>query len=187
MTYFELILTAIGLGMDAFAISLCRALGQGRSKAVKSGYTTALVFGLFQALMTTAGYFTGLKFLPYILETDHWIAFFILSFIGGRMIYSALFSDEDPGGEGMLELLLVGAAVSIDALMAGMSLPILDADILFASSVIGTITFILCLFAVFMSRSFNAYSGYKAELAGGIILILTALKLLLSHMGIINV
>lgn len=185
MTYFELILTAIGLGMDAFAVSLCRASGT-RKIGDGEGYATAFLFGVFQALMTMIGCYGGIGFVHYISGIDHWIGFAILSFIGGRMIYSALFEEGNAGGQGLFELLLLCVATSIDALAVGITLSFLDINIISAAAVIGLVTFILCLIAVFSAHRLHSCSGYKAELAGGIILILIALKLLLLHLEIIS-
>ncbi|MCI2105997.1 MAG: manganese efflux pump MntP family protein [Intestinimonas sp.] len=187
MNLLELFLLAVGLSMDAFAVSICKGLSMNRvtvGKAVSVG----LYFGAFQAGMPLLGYFLGLQFRAYITAVDHWIAFFLLGFLGINMIREAL---RGPDMETKLEedlrfsgMLVLSVATSIDALAVGIPLAFLHIDIVPAVFLIGTVTFTLSALGVKVGNLFGTRYESKAELAGGIILIGMGLDILLEHLGI---
>lgn len=189
MGYIELFLIGIGLSMDAFAVSICKGL---KMKRVHKGHclVIALFFGGFQALMPLAGWLLGRQFEQYITAIDHWIAFVLLAFLGGKMILEALQKkeEEDCGGEerlDMKELFLLAVATSIDALAVGITFAFLQVSIVPAITIIGCTTFVLSIVAVYIGNIFGAKYKSKAELAGGVILVLLGLKILLEHLGIL--
>lgn len=189
MGYLELFLIGIGLSMDAFAVSICKGL---KMQRVHKGHclVIALFFGGFQALMPLAGWLLGRQFEQYITAIDHWIAFGLLAFLGGKMIREALQKkeEEDSGGEEHLdlkELFLLAVATSIDALAVGITFAFLQVSILPAITIIGCTTFVLSIAAVYIGNIFGAKYKNKAELAGGAILVLLGLKILLEHLGIL--
>lgn len=181
----ELILLAVGLAMDAFAVSICKGLAAPRI-TLRQMAIAGLWFGGFQALMPVIGYWLGSAFQQYITAVDHWIAFLLLAFIGGRMIKEALSKDEAPenGSFGFRLMFLLAVATSIDALAVGITLALLPGvHIGWAAACIGVITFVFAAAGVKIGHVFGARYKSKAELAGGIILILMGLKIWLEHMG----
>lgn len=188
MGLLELFLTAVGLSADAFAVSLCKGLNMpvlNRKHAAVIG----LFFGGFQALMPLLGYIAGMQFEKYITRFDHWIVFILLVFIGGKMIYEACRED---GGEGdctgaldIRELFVLAVATSIDALAVGISFAFLDVDIVPAVLLIGVTTFVLSVLGVSVGNRFGMKYKKKAEIAGGIILCLLGVKILLEHLGVL--
>lgn len=185
----ELILLGIGLSMDAFAVSVCKGLAAGRVRA-KHMCTAGLWFGGFQALMPLIGFILGSAFYKYITSFDHWIAFVLLGFIGGKMIKEAL-SDEESDGDtdasfGFMTMLVMAVATSIDALAVGITFAFLNVNIWFAITVIGVTTFICSAAGVKIGSVFGARFQAKAEIAGGVILILIGVKILLEHLEIFN-
>lgn len=187
MGFFELLLIGIGLSMDAFAVAVCKGLKMQRLN-VKQTAIIALFFGGFQALMPFMGWLLGVNFEKYITEFDHWIAFALLAFIGGKMVYESFKNDEDEdcGCFDLKELFVLAIATSIDALAVGITFAFLKVNIGFAVGIIGVTTFILSSIGVFIGHKFGTVYKNKAELAGGIILILIGLKILLEHLGVIN-
>ena len=185
MGLIEIILTAIGLSMDAFAVSICKGLS---TKDVKPRHSlvTGLYFGLFQALMPMLGYFLGVNFQDAISSIDHWIAFILLSLIGISMIKESRDDDEGDDSYDFKTMILLAIATSIDALAVGISFAILDVDILTSSALIGLITFCLCAFGVKAGCRLGSKSRSRAELIGGVILILIGLKILLEHLGLLS-
>ncbi|NLF80024.1 MAG: manganese efflux pump [Clostridia bacterium] len=188
MGFFELLLIAIGLSMDAFAVALCRGLGMKRWD-IRPGVTVALFFGSFQALMPLLGWLLARQFAHHISAYDHWVAFVLLLFIGGNMILGSFKEDDTalaPCDRFKLrQLLLMAIATSIDALAVGVSLAFLNTPILPAVILIGVITFILSLLGVFIGNFFSARLKRWAELAGGLILILIGAKILFEHLDFI--
>lgn len=181
----ELILLAVGLAMDAFAVSICKGLAAPKV-TLRQMAIAGLWFGGFQALMPVIGYWLGSAFQQYITAVDHWIAFLLLAFIGGRMIKEALSKDEAPenGSFGFRLMFLLAVATSIDALAVGITLALLPGvHIGWAAACIGVITFVFAAAGVKIGHVFGARYKSKAELAGGIILILMGLKIWLEHMG----
>lgn len=183
----ELIITAIALSMDAFAVSICKGLAMKRV-TFKEMAIVGLWFGGFQALMPLIGYFLGSAFEKYIVAVDHWIAFTLLALIGVLMIRESGDKDEEKADAslGLKTMLLMAIATSIDALAVGVSYGILpNINIWVAISSIGIITFLLCMLGVKIGNVFGAKYKSKAELTGGIILILIGAKILLEHLEVI--
>lgn len=184
----ELFLIGIGLSMDAFAVALCKGLGMKRLD-VRQAFVIGLFFGGFQALMPFIGWLLGMQFEKYITNIDHWIAFALLAFIGGKMIFDALRengeSEEDDGCLNLKELFVLAVATSIDALAVGVTFAFIGTDIAPAVGIIGVTTFLLSLAGVFIGHRFGLRFKSKAELAGGAVLVLIGLKILLEHLGVI--
>lgn len=191
MGFAELFLIAIGLSMDAFAVAVCKGLKMPKLN-MKQTALIALFFGGFQALMPLIGWLLGVNFEKYITSFDHWIAFVLLGFIGGKMIYESFKADEDDdcGCFDIKELFIMAIATSIDALAVGITFAFLGSTMKMGIGVavmlIGVTTFILSAMGVFIGHKFGAVYKNKAELAGGIILVLIGTKILLEHLGIIN-
>ena len=184
----ELVFIAIGLSMDAFAVALCKGLGM-RKLNYRHALMIALFFGVFQGMMPLIGWLLGKQFEQYITPVDHWIAFALLAYIGGRMIYGALGSKEEsitPTESRMdyKELFLMAVATSIDALAVGISFAFLQIQIVPAVSLIGSITFVLSFLGVVLGNRFGVRYKTKAEIAGGAVLILIGGKILLEHLGV---
>ena len=188
MSFWELMLISIGLSMDAFAVALCKGLAMPRLN-MRQAAVIAIFFGGFQALMPLLGWLLGRSFQNYITAFDHWIAFGLLLFIGGRMIYEARQPDAADTASARLsirQLLLLSIATSIDALAVGVTFAFLQTDIVFAVSLIGVTTFILSLVGVAVGHRFGVRYKNKAEIAGGVVLILIGVKILLEHLGILG-
>lgn len=185
----ELILLSVGLAMDAFAVAICKGLNI-RKMNYKNALILALFFGGFQALMPAIGYLLGKQFEKYITSIDHWIAFILLSIIGIQMIVESFKKDEEKEEDAdklnLKEYFMLAIATSIDALAVGISLAFLSVSLVKSVSFIGIITFVISFFGVFIGNKFGARFKSKAEFAGGAILILIALKILLGHLGVIN-
>ncbi len=189
MSLFELFLIAVGLAMDAFAVSICKGLATGKISG-KHVLAAGLWFGGFQALMPAIGYLLGSAFERYITSFDHWIAFLLLAFIGGNMIHEAMSKDSCDASSSSFAfktMLLLAIATSIDALAVGVTFALLpDVNILAAVSFIGVITFILSGIGIKIGNLFGLKFKSKAEFAGGLILVLMGLKILLEHLGILT-
>ena len=184
----ELIITAIALSMDAFAVSICKGLAM-KKASIKEMAIVGLWFGGFQALMPLIGYFLGSAFEKYIVAVDHWIAFTLLALIGALMIKEGCSKEEEDADASLCfkTMLLMAIATSIDALAVGISYGILpNVNIWVAISSIGIITFLLCMIGVKLGNVFGAKYKSKAELVGGVILILIGLKILLEHIGVLK-
>ena len=185
MSTWMIFVTAIGLAMDAFSVSICQGLKL-QKLTIKEALMLGGTYGFFQALMPLIGFIGGLQFQRYIESFDHWIAFILLSIIGLNMIKEATGKDEDctdkTGALSFKELLITGIATSIDALVIGVTLALLNTDILIASTIIGLTTFVITTPAVYIGHFFGARFEKKAELIGGIILILIGLNILLEHL-----
>lgn len=190
--FITVFLTGIALSMDAFAVAICKGLKMQKMN-YKQMSLIALFFGGFQALMPFIGWALGHSFKSYIEGFDHWVAFALLVFIGGKMIYESFKGedDDDCGEFDIKELFVMAVATSIDAMAAGIAFAIdgVDTlvDILLSVLIIGITTFILSAIGVFIGHKFGAVYKSKAELAGGIILILIGAKILLEHLGILNI
>ncbi len=184
MTIIELCILAVGLSMDAFAVSVCKGLAIGRIQW-KHVVIVGLWFGGFQALMPLIGYLLGSSFAEYITAVDHWIAMILLVLIGANMVRESL--DKDPEhvnpSLGFRSMLVMAVATSIDALAVGITFAFLEVRILPAVTFIGVTTFLLSALGVKIGSIFGTKYKSKAELAGGIILILLGLKILLEHLG----
>ncbi len=187
MSVLELFLLAVGLSMDAFAVAVCKGLAVQKLKPSYSLICGAW-FGGFQALMPLIGYFLFVAIKDYIENIDHWIAFVLLAFLGGKMIKEALSNDCDECTDVSFKvktMLVMALATSIDALAAGITLVLPGVNIWLAVAFIGIITFTLSALGVKIGNVFGAKYKSKAELAGGAILILIGIKILLEHLGII--
>ena len=187
----ELFLIAVGLSMDAFAVSVCKGRGMKRIN-FKVAVVLALFFGGFQALMPVIGWALGSQFLWLISPIDHWIAFILLAIIGGKMLWEAFHDDEDDSDDSsdaniidLGEYLMLAIATSIDALAMGISFAALSVNIVAAASFIGVITFVLTLAGVAVGHFFGARYEKPATIVGGVVLILIGLKVLLEHLGIL--
>lgn len=188
MQTWELIITAVALSMDAFAVAICKGLSLDRVRP-KHMVITGAWFGGFQGLMPLIGFFLGSLFAGYIEAFDHWIAFVLLALIGANMIKESLDGDVCPADAsfGFKTMLTMAIATSIDALAVGVSFAILpDVKIWVAVSLIGVITFALSALGVKVGSIFGAKYKSKAELVGGIVLCLMGLKILLEHLGVLN-
>ena len=189
MGLLEIFLVAISLAMDAFAVSLCRGLCM-RKINYKHVTIIAGLFGLFQAVMPLIGWFLGRQFEKYIVEFDHWIAFALLLIIGGKMIFDVFDKDEDnkalSSDLNIKELLLMAVATSIDALAVGITFAFLGVSIWKSIGIIGAVTFVICFIGVVLGNKFGSKFKKKAQFAGGLVLILIGLKILLEHLGVIN-
>lgn len=185
MQIWELLVIAVGLSMDAFAVSICKGLSM-KKMNWKNAVLAGLYFGGFQAGMPLIGYFLGMQFQTKIMSIDHWIAFILLCLIGINMIREAMSKEEVPENDSfdVKTMLVLAVATSIDALAVGVTFAFLNVDIVPAVSFIGVITFTLSVLGIKMGNVFGSIYKNKAELAGGIVLILMGLKILLEHLGI---
>lgn len=187
MGFWELLLLGVGLSMDAFAVSVCKGLAM-KKATLKAELTCGIWFGGFQALMPFIGFFLGTLFADAIQAFDHWIAFGLLAIIGGNMLKEA-FSDEEESADADLSfktMLLMAIATSIDALAVGISLAMAgNVNIYVAVVLIGVTTFLLSAVGVAVGNVFGSRYEKKAEIAGGVILILLGIKILLEHLGVL--
>ena len=186
MGLLELFILAVGLSMDAFAVSVCKGLAMPKI-TVKKAAVVGIWFGGFQALMPALGYLLGSQFKDSITAIDHWIAFILLGIIGGNMIREACSGECENESDSLdiKTMFLLAVATSIDALAVGITFTFLKVNIAAAVSFIGITTFIISAAGVKIGNIFGTKYKSKAELAGGIILILLGLKILLEHLGIL--
>ena len=187
MGLIELFLIAVGLSMDAFAVSVCKGLAMPKC-TFKKAAIVGLWFGGFQALMPAIGYILGAQFQEAIASIDHWIAFVLLALIGGNLIHEALDNDEEEADASLnvKTMFLLAVATSIDALAIGITFAFLKVNIIPAVCFIGIVTFIISFAGVKIGNVFGARYKNKAEIVGGIILILLGLKILLEHLGFLG-
>ena len=186
MTTWELFIIAVGLSMDAFAVSVCKGLSV-RKAQLKHLLICGAFFGGFQALMPTIGYFLGRQFESFITSVDHWITFILLGIIGFNMIREALGKSEEEQNSSFsfMTMLPLALATSIDALAVGVTFAFMEANILYAVLFIGVITFVLSAIGVKIGNVFGSKYKSKAEFAGGATLILMGIKFLLEGLAII--
>lgn len=191
MGLLELFMIAIGLSMDAFAVSLCKGLNM-----MKLNYRNALIiaafFGGFQAFMPLIGWSLGRQFEQYITSFDHWIAFILLSVIGGKMLIEGMKSEDDLWFDcddrlDIKEVFILAVATSIDALAVGITFAFLKVTILSPVLVIGTTTFVLSMLGVIIGNQFGIKYKGKAEIAGGLVLIIIGIKILFEHLGLLEI
>lgn len=188
----ELLLLAVGVSMDAFAVSVCKGLAM-KKATLKEEMTCGLWFGGFQALMPTIGFFLGTLFADAIEAVDHWVAFVLLAIIGANMLKEAFDKEEECGccdernaDMSVKTMFIMAVATSIDALAVGISLAMAgDVNIWLAAAFIGICTCTLSAFGVKIGNVFGSRYEKKAQIAGGVILILLGLKILLEHLGVI--
>lgn len=188
MSFLTLLLVAVGLSADAFAVSLGKGLQMKRLSA-QGVLALALTFGLFQGLMPVLGWAVATGFSDYVTSVDHWIAFVLLAAIGGKMIWEALQDDDeedDAGGRVPFgELMVLGVATSIDALAVGISFAFLDVSVAGAAVLIGVVTFVLSGVGVWLGHRAGVRFRGPAEIVGGLVLIGIGLKILLEHTGVV--
>lgn len=182
MTIIEIAVIGVALAMDAFAVSICKGLAMNKMN-YKKAIIIALFFGFFQAIMPLLGYFLGNTFAKSIAAIDHWIAFILLGLIGMNMIKEARSQEEECFDDTLKirDLIMLSIATSIDALAIGITFAFFKVPILMAISVIGIITFIICVIGVKIGNVFGEKYKSKAELVGGAILIIMGLKILIEH------
>ena len=188
MTLFELFIIAVGLSMDAFAVSVCKGLSVPRVRPAHA-LTCGAYFGLFQGLMPLIGWLLGVRFQHIIVSIDHWIAFVLLGLIGLNMIRESREDEEDECTDCRFTfpaMLPLAVATSIDALAIGVTFAFLSVDIGPAVAFIGLTTFTLSTFGTWVGGVFGSRFKSKAEFAGGAILVLMGLKILLEHLGILG-
>lgn len=191
LMFIELFLLGIGLAMDAFAVSVCKGLGMRRLNK-KQTLIIGLYFGGFQALMPLIGWLLGSQFQKYITSIDHWIAFILLGFIGGKMMIEAIREWNEEETVDVMDapldhknMLVLAVATSIDALAVGITFAFLDTPIIEAITIIGITTMIISIIGVVVGNFFGSRYKSKAEFIGGLILVLLGLKILLEHLGIL--
>ena len=190
MGFVELFLIGVGLSMDAFAVSICKGLGMSRLN-MRQAVVISLFFGGFQALMPLVGWALGSQLADLITPIDHWIAFALLAFVGGKMLWDAFHEDDGEDGEAkdakldLKELLMLAIATSIDALAVGITFAFLQVAIVPSVIIIGVTTFVLSFVGVAVGHFFGARFEKPATIAGGVVLILIGAKILLEHLGVI--
>ena len=186
MGILELILIAIGLGMDAFAVSICKGISMQKMNW-KKAIIIGLYFGIFQALMPVIGFTLGKAFENLVTSIDHWIALGLLLIIGIKMIIDAFKEDNVSVNDSVnwKVMIILAIATSIDALAVGITFAFLQVNLLLAVSIIGIITFILCVIGTKIGNNFGNKFENKAEILGGIVLIFIGVKILLEHLNII--
>ena len=187
MSIGELLLLAVGLSMDAFAVSVCKGLAM-KKATLKAELTCGVWFGGFQALMPVIGFFLGALFADAIEAFDHWVAFILLAIIGVNMLKEALSQEEETASADMCvkTMFIMAVATSIDALAVGISLAMAGSvNILAAALLIGVCTFLLSAMGVKIGNVFGSRYERKAQMAGGIILILLGVTILMEHLGIL--
>ena len=197
MGLIELFILAVGLSMDAFAVSICKGLSL-KKVGIKECGKVGLYFGGFQGGMPLIGFILGVQFKDYITTIDHWIAFILLSFIGINMIRESMEKDDedeivnlaevavaedDEDKLGFKNMVMLAIATSIDALAVGVTFAFLQVDIIPAVSFIGIVTFVLSSIGVKIGNVFGTKYKSKAEFTGGAILILIGIKILFEHLG----
>lgn len=188
--FVELFLIGVGLSMDAFAVSICKGLGMSRLN-MRQAAVISLFFGGFQALMPLIGWALGSQLTDFITPIDHWIAFGLLAFVGGKMLWDAFHEDdEDEGAQtdeklDLKELLMLAIATSIDALAVGITFAFLQVAIVPSIAIIGLITFVISFAGVAVGHFFGARFEKPATIVGGVVLILIGVKILLEHLGVI--
>lgn len=186
MNLMTLFVLAVGLSMDAFAVAVCKGLAMRKITLGKMAVVGAW-FGGFQALMPAIGYVLGYQFKDHIMAVDHWIAFALLVFIGINMIRESRKEEDEMTEDDSLKprtMFILAVATSIDALAVGITFAFLEVNILAAVSFIGVITFVLSMAGVRVGNVFGTRYKSRAELAGGVILVLLGVKILLEHLGV---
>lgn len=178
----ELVLIAFGLAMDAFAVSVSNGMTMPKFR-LRNAFKFGIFFGVFQMLMPIIGWATGRLFSFYVIALDHWIAFILLGYIGVKMIREAMQGEEEVTGDtSFCVMLILAIATSIDALAAGITFAFSDLNIWFSVGIIGLITFVLCTFGVIIGKRASASLGNWAQIAGGSLLILMGIKVLVEHL-----
>ena len=187
MSFWELLLIAVGLSMDAFAVSVCKGLSV-KQLSPRHPLLAGLYFGGFQFMMPVLGFLLGYRFESLIARYDHWVAFVLLGLIGGNMVRESFSREEENLGDdfGFRTMVLLAIATSIDALAVGVTFAFLSVSILPSAALIGLTTFLLSALGICIGHAFGSRFKSGAELTGGVILILIGLKILLEHLGILR-
>lgn len=184
MTTFEIMIIAVGLAMDASAVSLAAAAA-GFATDARAKFRLSFHFGLFQFFMPVLGWFMGIRFVSYFKAFDHWIAFFLLAVVGIRMIMEGMASSPDiqkkDPSRGMT-MVMLSVATSIDALAIGLSLAMLEVTIWYPSIMIGVITTALSLLAIHIGTRLGTLFGKRMEIFGGLVLLLIGSRILFTHL-----
>ena len=181
MNIIDILFIGLGLSMDAFAVSVCKGLAM-KKMNIKKALVCSLYFGVFQALMPLIGYFLGSGFKNVVSSVDHWIAFVLLGIIGINMIKEAKSCETVNDAMDVKTMLTLAVATSIDALAIGVTFAFLKVSIIPAISIIGTTTFVCCFIGVKLGSIFGEKLKTKAEIAGGVVLILMGTKILIEHL-----
>jgi len=181
MSFGELLLIAFGMAMDSFSVSVCKGVAVKKVK-ISHALSCGIYFGFFQGAMPVLGYFLGRSFVDYIQSIDHWIALGLLLYIGINMIRESQKSEELNDDFSVKTMLILAIATSIDALTIGISFAMVGEPIVKASLVIGIVTFLCSAAGVYLGHSIGSKLGSRAQIAGGIILILLGFRILLSHL-----
>ena len=186
MGFLELLIIAVGVSMDAFAVSICKGLST-RQVRVSDALTAGLWFGGFQALMPLIGFYLGVSFADFVAEVDHWIAFVLLGIIGAKMIKESFENEScDISSDfSCRSMLPMAIATSIDAFAVGITYAVLKTDILIPVIMIGVTAFIFTIIGLYLGKKIGNYFGDKFEILGGVILILLGVKILLEGLGIL--
>ena len=190
MDFVELLLIGVGLSMDAFAVAICKGLGMSRLN-MKQASVIALFFGAFQAIMPFIGWAAGSWLADLITPIDHWVAFVLLAFVGGKMLWDAFHEQDDDAPDEMdakldlKELLMLAIATSIDALAVGITFAFLQVSIIPSITIIGCTTFVISFAGVAVGHIFGARFEKPATIVGGVVLILIGVKILLEHLGVL--
>lgn len=186
MKLIDIIFTSFGVSMDAFAVAICKGLSM-KKYNYSHGLIIALYFGIFQGLMPIIGYFLGISFQDVIIKVDHWVAFFLLSVIGGNMIKESFEKEQISYSEEITfkKMFPLAIATSIDALAVGITFAFLKVNIIIASLLICLITFIMSFLGTKLGYTIGIKYSKKSEFFGGLILILIGLKILLTHLTLI--
>lgn len=181
----ELLLLAVGLAMDAFAVSICGSMVLSPASRTAGALRFGSWFGAFQFIMPVAGYFGAISFRDYITEYDHWIAFVLLLYLGVNMIRESGEDCEVKTSYDLKEMAILAIATSIDALAVGISLAFLDVNIWYSATLIGIVTFCIATFGGLAGFKLGTVVGERANICGGVVLIGIGVKILLEHTGII--
>ena len=187
MGIIELAMLSVGLAMDAFSVAVCKGLSMKKLR-VGGGLVIAMYFGVFQGIMPLLGYFLGSRFADIISSFSHWVSFALLAFIGGKMVWEAFHEEAETSGEFRLdhrELFLLAIATSIDAFAVGIVFAAEKTNVLFSVSVIAAITLVISFAGVVIGNRFGRRYEKKAEVAGGVLLVLIGVKLLLDGLGVL--
>jgi len=183
--FLSILIIALGLSADCFAVALSASITK-KSLPLWQGLRVALSFGVFQAAMIIIGWLAGRTVIDFISGYDHWLAFALLSFVGGRMIWESFHEKENKEASTditrWLFLLMLSIATSLDALAVGLSFAFLEVNLTLASATIGAVAFIITFFGFFAGKKLGALVGKRAEIIGGIILIIIGLRILLEHL-----
>ncbi|MDR0931349.1 MAG: manganese efflux pump MntP family protein [Clostridiales bacterium] len=186
MQFYEIFLISVALAMDAFAIAVANGMAV-RKNLARESLRFGVYFGVAQALMAALGWVFGAAFESYIISYDHWVAFGLLAFIGGKMIFEAI-GGSDEAATGIVsnkKMLVLSVATSIDALAIGISLAVVNSPIIVPAIVIGVVAFALSGIGVVLGRKIGDKLANKAEIIGGLVLILLGVKILVEHLGIL--